>query len=324
MQSVTIPGLKYSGTKQQSLSVKITPKLATEWLESHNENNRRVTKNHVGYLATQMKKGHWDSNSKNSLGFSHEGQLLDGQHRLRAIIKSQTSIVMNVVVNMEPESQRHMDMGRPRSVSDRTGRSTDVEAVLSFMHHHKTERARPLLTRSGTSRLTIEDSDRLYKKFKKRVNNVCKYKGNPRVLRWVNTAPMRAGLMGLGAEISWCDEFMQSFHQGLSLSVGDPAYALREWVFQNAKEKGTSAFMVYLAAKQAATAYLDDERLPRITAVDDFVKDIKKNEYNDVNDHVKELRKAADRNDKRVKRTTHTQGKATRAQTQAKGNIRLA
>ena len=69
-------------TKQQ----KITPELAREILKG-NSKNRKIRQQRVDYLADEMKNGRWQI-SHQGICIATDGRVLDGQHRLLAVIQS--------------------------------------------------------------------------------------------------------------------------------------------------------------------------------------------------------------------------------------------
>lgn len=96
--------------------VTITPAEATNWLRA-NEHNRPVRKNHVNFLAGEIKNGNWQLNGQ-AIVIADNEQVLDGQHRLLAIIESGTPIQSLVVYGITPEAFSTMDTGAVRSGSD--------------------------------------------------------------------------------------------------------------------------------------------------------------------------------------------------------------
>lgn len=94
----------------------ITPVLAEEYLK-HNTNNRQLRKNIVSYYAKQMRDGQWMLNGE-SIVFNEQGTLVDGQHRLAAVIESGTSVDMLVVRNADRDSFATIDSGITRKVQD--------------------------------------------------------------------------------------------------------------------------------------------------------------------------------------------------------------
>lgn len=94
----------------------ITPELASEWLD-RNTRNRNLRALVVNNYAADMAAGNWVEDGQ-SIKFSDTGVLLDGQHRLSAIVKSGVTIRMLVVSNLPEITQETMDTGAKRSLAD--------------------------------------------------------------------------------------------------------------------------------------------------------------------------------------------------------------
>lgn len=94
----------------------ITPAIAVEWL-SKNTNNRNVTRANVKFIADQIKSGGWRLNGE-SIKFSKSGVLLDGQHRLLAVIEANIPITTIVVRGVDDDTFSTIDTGRPRKAGD--------------------------------------------------------------------------------------------------------------------------------------------------------------------------------------------------------------
>jgi len=62
-----------------------------------------------------------------------DGNLVDGQHRLNAILKYGGSVKMLIAYNTDSEAFRGMDRGTTRTISDITGFERDVTDVVSFI-----------------------------------------------------------------------------------------------------------------------------------------------------------------------------------------------
>jgi hypothetical protein len=101
-----------SGTK----TILMTPYLAAEWLK-WNDNNRRVSKPHVKRLVSEMKAGNWQLNGQ-CLIMSCDGRLLDGQHRLNAIVDADQTVVVDVRFGISPDAFTTIDEGKKRSPGD--------------------------------------------------------------------------------------------------------------------------------------------------------------------------------------------------------------
>lgn len=94
---------------------RVTPKLATEWL-AKNENNRPLSATAVARFARDMDDGQWQMNGQ-PIVFNGDS-LIDGQHRLSAVVKHGKPVDMLVVSGVDTSAFRTIDSGRPRSFSN--------------------------------------------------------------------------------------------------------------------------------------------------------------------------------------------------------------
>lgn len=111
----------------------VTPELAAKWLKQ-NSHNRPIRKRAVVDYARDMAAGKWLQNGE-AIKFAEDGTLLDGQHRLHAVVTAGVSVVMLVVSGLPRATQETMDAGRKRTVADALGlrgeaNSTVLAAVL--------------------------------------------------------------------------------------------------------------------------------------------------------------------------------------------------
>lgn len=79
--------------------IKVTPILAKAWLEQ-NKSNRSLRPQRVNQYARDMKAGKWNLTGQ-GITFAEDGSLLDGQHRLNAIVVANVSVYMLVVFDAE-------------------------------------------------------------------------------------------------------------------------------------------------------------------------------------------------------------------------------
>jgi hypothetical protein len=93
----------------------ITPKIAAEYL-SRNE-NRPLRNQWVDHLAQKMASGSWVFNHE-GIAFDDDGNLVDGQHRLNAVIMSGATIEFLVTRGLSKVAKYSMDGGIIRTVSD--------------------------------------------------------------------------------------------------------------------------------------------------------------------------------------------------------------
>lgn len=101
-------------TTQYAEFIAIDPITAARWLENNTGNYRTFDKPRMMRYAMDMRKDRWETNGE-SIKFNGS-ELIDGQHRLAAIIKSKKTVRMLVVRGIE--SALNIDVGKPRNVSD--------------------------------------------------------------------------------------------------------------------------------------------------------------------------------------------------------------
>lgn len=95
----------------------ITPEMARYYLEKNNVNQRKLNANWVNHLATAITYGHWKLTHQ-GIAFDVNDTLIDGQHRLAAIVKASISVEILVSVNCPPVSMSAIDLGKKRSAVD--------------------------------------------------------------------------------------------------------------------------------------------------------------------------------------------------------------
>lgn len=100
----------------QYSTVEVTPKKAEEWLQL-NTQNRRVRARTVDFYAEQMRAGKWGLTGQPII-FSKKGELIDGQHRLHAVVQSGCTVKFTVAKNVENENFTKIDTGINRSAGD--------------------------------------------------------------------------------------------------------------------------------------------------------------------------------------------------------------
>jgi len=101
-------------------TMQITPHIAEHWLRV-NINNRSLNNAHVLFLAQQMNDGTWSELNGDTIRFDINGNLLDGQHRLNAVIKSGKTFKFLVVFGLPVEYFKTMDTGKVRGAADVLG-----------------------------------------------------------------------------------------------------------------------------------------------------------------------------------------------------------
>jgi len=96
---------------------KVTPQIAQIML-SKNKSNRPISDGHVYRLRKAMMSGEWVEMNGESLKFDYDGNLIDGQHRLTALIQAGATINFLVISELDPSVFDSIDQVRIRSLSD--------------------------------------------------------------------------------------------------------------------------------------------------------------------------------------------------------------
>ena len=98
--------------------VEITPDLAKKWLAA-NKDNRHARPSHINKLAMEIKNGIWKLTHQ-GIAFSSDGRLIDGQHRLEAIVTANKPVFMAVFIDLDDNMFGALDRGIRRTLTDET------------------------------------------------------------------------------------------------------------------------------------------------------------------------------------------------------------
>ena len=144
--------------------VLVTPDLAREWL-SFNRHNRKVNRRRVARYAADMRQGRWQLTGQ-GIQFGANGSLLDGQHRLLALIESGISVLMLVVRGVSESAFEALDQGDRRRLSDVLSirgeqNGTTLAATIGelWRYRHRHQRPAPPLTSSAELELFEEEQE---------------------------------------------------------------------------------------------------------------------------------------------------------------------
>lgn len=99
--------------------VLVTPAMAENWLIS-NIGNRPLDMDRVNGFLDQMRKGEWML-STDSIGFDTNGKLVNGQHRLNAVVRYGKPVQFLVSTGIQPEAFTVIDTGKNRTPGDILG-----------------------------------------------------------------------------------------------------------------------------------------------------------------------------------------------------------
>lgn len=235
----TIPGLEDQPQPTHSVEL-VTPEMAHE-LIGLNVRNRNLNKYLVENYANAMAAGAWNFDGA-PIRISPEGVLLDGQHRLHAIIKSGTSQLFSIWRNIPEDAQNTMDTGRKRSLGDALKLrgekdATTLGAVLALSYRWS-KGVRGTLLSQGTGQIPVQIPHLL-----EFLDQHPEIRNGLRPASRVRGAVGRVPLSVLGTA-HWifstldeekaaddAEEFFNMLHTGEGLQAGNPIHTLRnQWV----------------------------------------------------------------------------------------------
>ena len=238
VQSIRPPETK--GPKAQIELV--TPEIAEQWL-AKNIHNRNLNERQIDRLARAMKDGDWWFTG-DPVQFAPDGTLLNGQHRLNAIIASGTPVEMLVVRGILPKAQEAMDMGARRSLAAILKLRGEVEcnslaALLNtvYKYDHRWHSMAVPTAQEALALLEREPAIREGLPHGRKVNR-----------RLHGIPPSMAGACyHVFARLDDADAyvFIEEWAKGEGLKDGDPVFALRRYClnqgYQTHGSRGYSA-----------------------------------------------------------------------------------
>lgn len=92
----------------------ITASMAARFLKMNIENNRPVSENRVSQYARDMRTGHWKENG-DTIKFAATGELIDGQHRLKASLECGVGFWALVAYGVKKDAFITIDRNQVRS-----------------------------------------------------------------------------------------------------------------------------------------------------------------------------------------------------------------
>ena len=224
----------------------ITPEIASEMLEC-NTRNRPLTEPHVASLVKEMKGGRWKING-DMIRISVDGMILDGQHRLTAVVRSGMTIQSWVIDGLPNDVFDTIDVGKRRS-------SGDTLVCRGEQNAHRLSAALIMIDKYMTGRVekTVKYSNTEVEGL------LAKY---PDVRLSLMTSTNGKGLL-LPSVLDAChylfskkdpaltEVFMEKIFKGVGLEEGDPFYVLRERLLVNSHSnaKLPKAFVMCLCIK---------------------------------------------------------------------------
>lgn len=245
----------------------VTPEMAIAWLEK-NTNNRPVSDRIVDRYAGSMKRGAWLLTHQ-GIAFGSDGSLYDGQHRLWAIVRSDTPVKLMVTLGLPPESRANIDGQRSRSVGDNFSILSGIQNAKRLVECANIIQG--LMAGSGSFKGTYEQTSSIVSQFKEDLEWAVALPGG---LRGIGNAPVRGALaFARKADPQKLEIFGEQLFLGANIKERDPAFVLRNVILGGRKTRGAGSERRDLAVKvlRAGYAFLHNEKLRNLYATEDVV-----------------------------------------------------
>lgn len=262
------------------VAMEITPELAGDLL-AKNINNRKLRDPRVMRIAKDITDGRWADLNGETIKLSHNGQVLDGQHRLAAVLVANKSIWTYVAFGVRDDAFHTIDTGLKRSGADTLfvageegaqGLAKTLNAMWRYLSdgtfRYRSNPTNEQLLQVLEATPGLRESAEVAKRVNKRV------RGLP--------IGVAAVLHYLFSEIDAEDAsyFFETLRTGTGLGADDPIYHLRERLvpakplagqtFNYQHEaavvviKAWNAYRRGLPLTNKSLRYWEDEKLPEI------------------------------------------------------------
>lgn len=240
----------------------ITPEIAKQYLARNVANNRSVSKSKVQDYVKKMRNGDWGE-SHQGMAFDVNGRLIDGQHRLHAIVASGITLVVLVARGSPCDTFLRIDQGAVRSTKDHLtiaghGGVPNLESMAKMVWCFQNDKP----TAGPGSRLIpaqlikiVEDQPGM-RAYGLRAHNLQRGLGISKACGGAAAYLCELANPGLDPEI--LSDWYEGIETGANLGVGDPRLSLRE-IFR--RSKGLSAKEQMTLYVRAWNALLRDERV---------------------------------------------------------------
>lgn len=261
-------GSKYSDIKFNVMFV--TRELAADYLE-FNKKNRPLSKSHVASLAEALRNDEWKMTAE-PIKFDEHGNLIDGQHRLHAILVAGVGAWLPIARNVPADSFDAMDRGKIRNAAD-------VLAIQDIKY--STTVAGGLRLYSNLKHRSAADNINIGRMVSSQQIKAI-MEENPVVHEWAKIAHsgiqriMKPSLVvGLGMRFSdkspeLARLFFQRLRDGEGLLKGDPILTLRDRLLINrASISKLPTKTVILLTVKAWNAFRNNKKLSMFRVSDD-------------------------------------------------------
>jgi hypothetical protein len=215
----------------------ITPELAKKYL-ARNVANRNLRETTIKSYEVDMRSGNWVPTHQ-GIAFDDRGNLIDGQHRLTAIVRSGVTIQMLVTSGLPVESGHTktmdvVDRGVVRSIADQLklqhgfrNPNRDVGAMMSIIH---------MILAGKSRRITVPQILPVLEIYGRHIADVGIAVDRTMEKKFRRSVLVGAIAFARAAEPRLVDQFFAGLISGASLDANNPLLALRNFLLSDASQ----------------------------------------------------------------------------------------
>jgi hypothetical protein len=237
----------------------ITPRMAAGWLEHNCPRNRKLRRAKVEQYAADMRAGRWRL-SDQAISFDCRGDLVNGQHRLQAVVAADTPVAALVVRNLPAEAMMVLDGGMRRTTDDN----------LAIAGRAYPKQCGPTVRRllAGARAFYAAITDQEVDAFLAVHHEAVAFAHRAVPAGKFGSASIRAAVARaaiLGRDRARLERFGEVLTTGLMTPGDEAAVLLRNHVFDAATSYGgRDRLALYLKAEAALDAYLRGDRARKL------------------------------------------------------------
>jgi hypothetical protein len=248
--------IRRAGKHADAYRVAMTPDLARELLGLM-KHNRPVKNRAVKYYCSQIQRGEWEYTGETII-LNKRGEVLDGQHRLIAIVETGITVEVLIVLDVSEVNGvwKKINTGVIRTVSDMLDvpNRANVSATLSLLAREEAG------TLHGSARVGLKpcDAHAVLEAYPETVNAVSAIVSNRFRSGTFSYAFVRCSHYDADA----ARVFFEQLDSGIGCAKTDPAYVLRETLLKDAAAiRHLSPSHILAFVIKAWTAYVEGKPL---------------------------------------------------------------
>lgn len=248
MYTALVKEAKRSG-QQLTVEVMMPVATASALLTDYNLKNRTISKVNVASLVRDMKNGKWVGHVGDEVTVDSEGQLNNGQHRLRAIVEAGIAQPVKMCFGMTKQARAAEGSGRSKSGADlisfkygagaknKEARAAALRLLYGFLH----DQTRPKVF-SGNHKPTHSEFADVEEAFGDSIYESLKFVNQQDIQTITvesNAAFLHFILKHSKFGVKAANEFFEKLGRGANLSSDDPVMIVRQRFIKDAQNQKT-------------------------------------------------------------------------------------